>query len=459
MHTFADTALHPALIQATQRLGFTHPTPIQARALPPILAGHDVIAQAKTGSGKTAAFGLGILQRLADPPPPGPPTALVLGPTRELADQVAHALRQLAQCTPNTRVVTLCGGQPLRPQKNALSQGAHIVVGTPGRVADHLERGHLDLSRLTTLVLDEADRMLDMGFIDQVSGIARHCPQPRQTLLFSATFPTQVEALGASLQHNPVSVSVDTTVSAAHLRQEVVHCDPPDRFHTIASVLAAHNPESALLFCETRHDCEDLRHYLQDRGASVLALHGGLEQRERDDVLVQFSNGSARFLVATDVAARGLDIPALPLVIQAELSPDPEVHTHRIGRTARAGEQGCAVAIVASAREQARLERIQDAHNHVIPVAAPPTHTPRFQRAQFRTLLLLAGRKHKLRKGDVLGALVKDGGIPPGAIGQIHLAQRTCAVAVLRSHAVRALRYMRRGRVKKMRVRATLLGD
>jgi len=457
---FASVGLDPELVAATQRMGFTEMTPIQQRALPPILEGQDVVARAKTGSGKTAAFGLGLLQRVDSAQRARGPVALVLGPTRELVEQVAAELRRLAQCRANTRVVTICGGRPIRSQRNALNQGAHVVVGTPGRVADLLRRGDLDLSGLSTLVLDEADRMLDMGFIEEVSGIVDQCPKARQTMLFSATFPERIDALSAHIQRSPVMVKVDTAVSAADLREEVVYCARGERYETVAAVLAWHDPESALIFCETRQDCDGMQRYLARCGASALAIHGGLEQRERDDVLVQFSNGSARFLVATDVAARGLDIPSLPLVVQAELARDPEVHVHRIGRTARAGAQGLAICVVASEREEARLREIEATRGHAIAVATPPMDTqPRFRPSRYRTVLLMAGRKQKLRKGDVVGALVKDGGIPPAAIGDIHLAQTTCAVALERSQAAKAVRYLRRGRVKKVRVRATLLGD
>lgn len=460
MPSFADLSLHPALLEATERLGFHTPTPIQQQVLPAILGGRDLIARAKTGSGKTAAFGLGLLHRLPAGARPGPPVAVVLGPTRELVEQVAEALRQLAQCLPNTRIVSLCGGHPIRPQKNALEQGVHVVVGTPGRVLDHIERGHLDLTQVGTLVLDEVDRMLDMGFVDQVTELVAHCPAQRRTWVLSATMPEAIDSLCRAILQDPVAVSVDTVVAAESLRQEVVHCPRALRFEAVATVLGHHDPKQALVFCETRLDCDDLCDFLSRLGAPVLALHGGLEQRERDDVWVQFANGSARYLVATDLAARGLDIQSLPLVVQAELSPDPEVHVHRVGRTARAGEDGLAVSIVASQREEMRLDAVEASLGQRLPVVPVTLDAPpRFQPPRFRTLLLLAGRKDKLRKGDVVGALVKDAGVPPECIGDIHLTRRTCAVAIERDHARRALRQLRRGRVKKQRVRVTLLGD
>ena len=456
--SFSAIGLRPELVAATERMGFAQMTPIQERALPLILAGHDVVAQAKTGSGKTAAFGLGLLQELNTEAGCAAPVALVLGPTRELAEQVALELRRLAQLVPNTRVLTLCGGRARRRQEDALAQGAHIVVGTPGRVADHLRRGTLDLTGLKLLVLDEADRMLDLGFVEEVAGIVDLCPPARQTLLFSATFPARIEALSAQTQRDPVAVRLERAVSAQDLRQQVVRCAQGARYETVAALLAQHRPSAALVFCETRQDCDGLRKHLAALGASVIALHGGFEQRERDDALTLFSNGSARFLVATDVAARGIDIPDLPMVVQAELAHDPQIHTHRIGRTARAGSQGMAIAVVAGSHEEARLASIEEAHGATIPEAPAPSAGPlRFEPARFETLLLLSGRKQKLRKGDVVGALVKDGGIPPSAIGDIQLAQTTCAVAVERAHARAALKYLQGGRVKKARVRVQLL--
>ena len=456
--SFSELGLRTELLEALDQLGYATMTPIQAHALPPILAGADVVGQAKTGSGKTAAFGLGLLHRLD--PERRVTQAVVLCPTRELAEQVADELRRLANRSPNTRVVTICGGRPFRDQRLSLEQGAHVVVGTPGRVNQHLDRGTLSLAEMATLVLDEADRMLDMGFIEEVYSVISACPSERQTLLFSATFPDGITALSAQIQDQPVSVSLQARVDDDKLRQLVFACDPGQRREVLVQILAAYRPNAALIFCETRSQCDGLVGFLSHRGASALALHGGLEQRDRDDVLVQFSNGSARLLVATNVASRGLDIGAMPTVIIAELSPDPESHVHRIGRTARAGEDGLALSIVAGPAEQARLERIEAYLGQPIEPGPPLTagSAVTFLAPANRTLLLLSGRKDKLRKGDVLGALVKDGSIPADAIGQIDLAAKTCAVAVATEYADRALAHVQRGRLKNKRVRAVLLG-
>ena len=455
---FSTLPLRPGLLAALEQNAYLEMTPIQAQALPPILSGSDVVGQAKTGSGKTAAFGIGLINPLVTEQLEV--QALVLCPTRELADQVAAELRRLAQRIPNTRVLTLCGGRSFHEQRLALEQGVQIVVGTPGRLLDHLRKNTLCLSALRSLVIDEADRMLDMGFVDDVRTISQACPRPHQTLLFSATFPDEIAALSAQVQIEPTSVSVATQVAPEQLRQLAYLCERSQRHETLLQILAEHRPEAALIFCETRQDCDDVADFLAEHGAPALALHGGLEQRDRDDVLLQFTQGSIRLLVATNVAARGLDIPSLPAVIVTELSRDPESHLHRIGRTGRAGETGLALSIVAGATEQARLAAIEAFTGHALPRggALPNAKTVAFLAPLYRTLMVFSGRKDKLRKGDILGALIKDGQIPAEAIGRIDLSAKTCAIAIRRSHAQQALTFLHAARVKKKRVRAILLG-
>ena len=456
---FSTLDLRPGLLTSLEQHAYVEMTPIQAQALPPILQGADVIGQAKTGSGKTAAFGLGLLNPLVAERLEV--QALVLCPTRELADQVAAELRRLAKRIPNTRVLTLCGGRVFREQRLALGQGAQIIVGTPGRILDHLDKGTLILSALRTLVLDEADRMLDMGFVDEVLDITEACPPIHQTLLFSATFPDGIATLSAKVQTNPTSVSVETQVQPDQLRQLAYLCERHQRHETLVQILAEHRPDSALIFCETRKDCERVADVLEQHGAPALALHGGLEQRDRDDVLVQFTHGSVRLLVATNVAARGLDIPSLPAVIVSELSPDPESHLHRIGRTGRAGEVGLALSVVAGPAEQERLAHIEAFAGQPIPrgVDLPEGDSLAFLAPLFQTLMIFSGRKDKLRKGDILGALIKDGQIPAEAIGRIDLSAKTCAIAIRRTYARTALTFLHSARVKKKRVRAILLGS
>ncbi|MGR5558725.1 ATP-dependent RNA helicase DbpA, partial [Vibrio fortis] len=328
---FSSIALKPELIQTLDSLGYTEMTPIQALSLPSILGGKDVIGQGKTGSGKTAAFGLGVLQNLRVKR--FRVQSLVLCPTRELADQVAKEIRTLARGIHNIKVLTLCGGMPMGPQIGSLEHGAHILVGTPGRILDHLDRGRIDLSELNTLVLDEADRMLEMGFQDAIDAVIDAAPKQRQTLLFSATFPKQIKSIADRIMNNPEMVKVESTHDHSSIQQHFYKLEGTEaRDDALELLLLHHQPESAVVFCNTKKEVQNVTDELAHRGFSVIELHGDMEQRERDQALVQFSNKSISILVATDVAARGLDVDNLDAVFNFELSRDPEVHVHRIGR-------------------------------------------------------------------------------------------------------------------------------
>ena len=277
--SFDTLPLGPATLQNLQRLGYTTMTPIQAASLPLALAGHDLIAQARTGSGKTAAFALALLANLN--PRRFAVQALVLCPTRELADQVTQEVRRLARAEDHIKVLTLCGGATLRPQLASLAHGAHIVVGTPGRILDHLSRASLDLSALNTLVLDEADRMLDMGFHDDIAAVARACPQPRQTLLFSATYPPGIVKLSAAFMKTPREVTLQAAPPAAQIRQRFYEVRETERLHAVSQLLLHYRPVSTLAFCNTRQQCRDLVAVLQAQGFAALELHGELDQRDR----------------------------------------------------------------------------------------------------------------------------------------------------------------------------------
>ena len=349
---FAQLSLHPALLENLQSLEYHAMTPIQAQSLPAILEGKDVLAQAKTGSGKTAAFALGLLQKLDVRSLAV--QGLVLCPTRELADQVAGEIRRLARLIPNVKVLTLCGGMPINPQFSSLEQGAHIVVGTPGRVQKHLDKESLSLDSLKIWVLDEADRMLDMGFADAMREIAKGCPRQRQTLLFSATYPDDIQKLSAEFQRSPLSVRVESTHSAHQIEQRFFELPNQEaKFPALIKLLQHYQPRSAVIFCNMKQQTQQVADQLKAKGYSALALHGDLEQRERDQVVVRFANQSCSVLVATDVAARGLDIKELQAVVNYDITPDPEVHVHRIGRTGRAGKKGTAISLV-------------EAHDHLL---------------------------------------------------------------------------------------------
>ncbi|WP_256250573.1 ATP-dependent RNA helicase DbpA [Pseudomonas sp. NBRC 111123] len=429
-------------------LGYASMTPIQAQSLPVILRGQDLIAQAKTGSGKTAAFGIGLLNPIN--PRYFGCQALVLCPTRELADQVAKELRRLARAEDNIKILTLCGGVSLGPQIASLEHGAHIIVGTPGRIQQHLDKGTLVLDGLNTLVLDEADRMLDMGFFDAIANIIGKTPSRRQTLLFSATYPAGIEQLAADFMRKPQQVKVESLHADNQIEQRFIEIDPQQRLDAVTRVLGHYRPQSCVAFCFTKQQCEDVVAHLTAKGIVAQALHGDLEQRDRDQVLTMFANRSSSVLVATDVAARGLDIDGLDMVINVELARDAEIHVHRVGRTGRAGEKGVAVSLVAPA-EGHRAQAIEDLQKS--PLRWDQLDSLKNQGGApllplMSTLCIAAGRKDKLRPGDILGALTGDAGIPGKQVGKIAIFDFQAFVAVERALAKQAMQRLNSGKIK-----------
>jgi ATP-independent RNA helicase DbpA len=455
---FSLLPLTPAMLVNLEQLGYSSMTPIQAASLPIALGGHDLIAQAKTGSGKTAAFALALLHRL-DARHFGV-QALVLCPTRELADQVTQEIRRIARAEDNIKILSLCGGIPMRPQIASLEHGAHIVVGTPGRIMDHLERGTLDLASLNTLVLDEADRMLDMGFFDDIAYVAKQCPKERQTLLFSATYPPGIVKLSQQFLRKPQEIKLQEQHDNSKIRQRFYEVKDDERLHAVGLLLNHYRPVSTLAFCNTKQQCRDLLDVLRAQGFNALALHGELEQRERDQVLIQFANRSCSVLVATDVAARGLDIAQLEAVINVDVTPDPEVHIHRIGRTGRADQDGWALSL-ASMNEMGRVGNLEQAGrefewgklDELKPASGGPLTPPMI------TLQILGGRKEKIRPGDVLGALTGEAGYSAEQVGKINVGDISTYVAVERSIGRQALRKLSDGKVKGKRVKVRLLEE
>ncbi len=434
-------------------------TPIQAASLPLILEGRDIVAQAKTGSGKTAAFGLGIVHRLE--PTAYHTQALVLCPTRELAEQVANELRRLARALGNIKILTLCGGTPIRPQVESLKFGAHVLVGTPGRIMDHIDRQTVDLGAIHTLVLDEADRMLDMGFFDDVAKIVRNCPATRQTLLFSATYADDIRKASARFLKQPAQVKVESVHDAGQIVQYFYEVEGDKRLAAVAQLLEHFRPGSTLAFCNTKAQCRDLAQFLQARGFSALALHGDLEQRDREDVLVQFANRSCSVLVATDVAARGLDIDSLDAVINAEITPDPEVHIHRIGRTGRGDASGLALSLCAP-HELRWANQIEQYQGQPIQWAALRALKPAAGgrlRAPMVTLCIQGGKKDKLRPGDLLGALTKDAGFEAAQIGKINILDQVSFVALERHIARQAHDKLSSGNIKGRRFKMRFMAE
>ena len=448
-YDFASLGLNAALVDNLSSLGYTEMTPIQAQALPPILANKDVIAQAKTGSGKTATFALGLLNKL-DVKRFRVQT-VVLCPTRELADQVAVEIRKLARGIHNIKVLTLCGGMAFGPQVGSLEHGAHIIVGTPGRVEEHLRKANLNLDNLTTLVLDEADRMLDMGFQQALDDIISYMPKQRQTLLFSATYPAKIEKTAQRIMQSPVMVEVQDSHSKQSIVQSLYEVENDDaRVDAVRLLLQAHQPETTLIFCNTKIETDQLANALRAVGYEALALHGDLEQKQRDQTLVRFANRSASVLVATDVAARGLDIEALDLVINYQIARELEVHTHRIGRTGRAGAQGIACTLH-TPKENHKIGLLEDYLKQKLERDDLPPKALLRQAAfspPMVTIQIGGGKKQKVRAGDIVGALTGAEGIPGSEIGRIQVGDQWAYVAVTQEHGNTAFNRLSEGKIK-----------
>jgi ATP-dependent RNA helicase DbpA len=455
-HAFSELPLHSALIESLERSGYETMTDIQAAALPALLEGGDLIGKAKTGSGKTATFALTLLNKLR--PKNYYIQSLILCPTRELAVQVADEVRKLAKAMHNVKVLTICGGKPIGPQIGSLEHGAHIIVGTPGRIQDHLRKETLDLSRVETLVLDEADRMLDMGFLEDVEQIARACPKNRQTLLFSATYPEKIASMANRIMRSPIEVSVESQHSDAHIEQRVIEVEDSDKPELLARILRATQVPTAIIFANMKQDCDELASYLIAQGASALALHGDLEQRERDSVLTRFSQGSCRFLVATDVAARGLDVDDVALVVNVDLPRDDEVYVHRIGRTGRAGNTGKAYSFFTS-KQTYKLQRLEDERKQALQRLDAKSFKARgdFLEADWVTLEISGGKRDKVRPGDLLGALTVKEGIQGSDVGNIQIIPNASYVAVRAEHARHALNILNEGNIKGRKFRARKL--
>ena len=454
---FKNVELHAELLSNLDDLGFHSMTPIQALSLPEILDGKDVIAQAKTGSGKTAAFGLGILNKLNVRK--FRVQSLILCPTRELADQVAKEIRTLGRKIHNIKVLTLCGGVAFGPQKGSLEHGAHIVVGTPGRTEEHLRKQNLSLENLTTFVLDEADRMLDMGFGESIAQIIRYLPAKRQNMLFSATYPQNIDKLAAKVMVNPQRLEAPDQHDANTIQQLLCQItDKSKRTEGLVSLLQKYKPDSTLVFCNTKQLADDVSLELRNLGFSARAIHGDLEQRDRDNRLVQFSNNSLSILVATDVAARGLDIDSLDLVVNYHLSRDPEVHTHRIGRTGRAGNTGLACSLFHES-ENYKIELLEAVLEQALERIVIAPLDPGFRPAQpsMATLQIDGGKKQKVRPGDLLGALTGANGIEGSAVGKISIFDRTAYVAIKRTSSKQALAVLNAGKIKGRSFRARKL--
>lgn len=451
---FNTLSLSPEILSNLDSLGYISMTPIQEKGLPFILKGKDVIGQAKTGSGKTAAFGLGILSSLDVAQTHV--QSLVLCPTRELAEQVTTEMRRLARSIPNVKILSLCGGTDEKHQKKSLEYGVHIIVGTPGRIYKLLLSKAIELDKLKTFVLDEADRMLDMGFADDINKIERYTPEMKQTLLFSATFPDSIESLSSHIQNDPEFIKVDTSHDENSIKQVFYQLEShKDKTDMVQKILGTHLPKSTVIFCKTKLICDSLVKDLQKRGIDALALHGDHEQRDRTLVLTKFSNRSLRVLVATDVAARGLDIDDLELVINFDLSSDPEVHVHRIGRTGRVGKEGLAISLFID-KEQFKIDGISEYLNTTFKYSDPSNLECEKDfdfLPEMKTLFISGGRRDKLRPGDIVGAILGTSGVDASCIGDINVLNILTYVAIKADVAQKVLEGLQNGKIKKRNFR------
>jgi len=452
MSTFASIEAFPKmLLETLNTLHFTTMTEIQEKAITPILEGKDILAQSKTGSGKTLAFGLPCV--VHTDMNKNTPQTIIITPTRELSDQIAVELRKVAAYKPNLKILTLYGGVPLRAQAESLAKGAHILIGTPGRIQDHLAKETLELNSIKTLVLDEADRMLDMGFYDEIVKIGSNMPRTKQTLLFSATFPQNIEKLAKALLKQPLTIKVDTIQESDKI-EEIVY-ETSDKFKTLTALIQSYKPESLLIFCNTKAEVMSLTDALQQRGHSTIDIHGDLDQRDRNESVIAFSNGSKRIMVATDVASRGLDIKNIALVINYDLPFDKEVYTHRIGRTGRADASGIAISLyspndsekcayITSQAQSAQMKdlRVDGSFKMV---------------SLYDTLCINGGKKTKLRAGDILGTLCKEIGIDPKMIGKINITETKSYVALHHTVVDKVFKALKKTTIKKKKYIAWIL--
>jgi len=462
---FSELPIRPKLKSAIAGMGFESLTEIQAQAIPTLLAGKDLIGQSKTGSGKTLAFSIPLLEKLQSAKQH--PQALVILPTRELAVQVAREMRRLGRDMPGFQVTILTGGQSFRDQKFALSRGTHVVIGTPGRILDHLTRGTLFLPEVSTLILDEADRMLEMGFQEDLTKILEQIPVKRQTVLFSATFPKTIEKLSEGIQSNPDRIVVQSPVEENKSIDETLIRATGNSASELAAVITALNPGTAIVFCNLKATVKSVTDSLKKAGFSAEMLSGDLEQSDRDRVMAKFRNQSLRVLVATDVAARGIDVDALDLVVNFELPREKEIYTHRIGRTGRAGKNGIALswvthpqhAIVRKLSARGDVKKFDSAAEYLETLQLPAKKgDATAAAAAMKTLYISGGRKHKLRPGDILGALTGDAGKFSGEdIGKIEIHDFFSYVAVKAEIANLALKRLREGRIKSRRFNVELV--
>jgi ATP-dependent RNA helicase DbpA len=457
MATFEKLALSPALLQRLDEMNFHTPTPIQLAAIPILLTGQDVAGQAETGSGKTAAYGLPILQLVN--PQIQAIQALILVPTRELAVQVRHELKQLAQKLENLKISAFYGGHAFSQERASLAFPPQVLVATPGRLTDHLNRQTLSLSQTKLLVLDEADKLLEMGFADEIDQIVEATPVRRQSILFSATMPEEVKQLIADSLKNPQFVQVSPHAIPDQVRLVGIKVTQPEKQQALINLLQGIDPAGTVVFCNTRGASDDVAAMLAGHGFGARSLHGGMEQPDRDKAMTLFRNGTTQVLVATDLAARGLDIAALKTIIHYELPDDEAAYLHRSGRTGRAGRGG-EVYTLATTRDEKTLRDWglvrMDEWLSVDTLAQRASETVPGTEA-FVTLHINAGRKDKLSPRDIVGALIAAAGLKADQIGRIEVQDKASFVAIPANQAKQVVEALLVGKIKGRKFRVSVM--
>ena len=447
--SFADLGLDPAVLEAVAAVGYEKPSPIQAQTIPALLAGKHLLGVAQTGTGKTAAFALPLLSRIDASVME--PQILVLAPTRELAIQVAEAFTTYASKFRNFHVLPIYGGQDFFPQIKGLRRGAQVIVGTPGRMLDHLRKGTLKLDSLKALVLDEADEMLRMGFIDDVEAILAKTPDNCQRALFSATMPPQIKKVAQTYLRDATEVKIESeTRTVERISQFVLPVYAERKLDALTRILEVEPVDGTIIFVRTKAETTLLAEKLSARGHAVAPLNGDLNQRQREQTVEDLKRGKKDIIVATDVAARGLDVPRITHVINYDVPYDTEAYIHRVGRTGRAGEKGLAINLVAprESRRAMAIEELQGAPLNWHPVSSLKPREGEPMQPPTVTLCIGAGRKDKLRPGDILGALTGDAGIAGNKVGKITVTDYQAYVAIDRDSADLALERLLKGKIK-----------
>jgi len=444
---FKDLDIPNTLIANLDSLNYKEMTPIQEASIPHILDGKDIIGKAKTGSGKTLAFALPLIYKIKAKQQN--PQTLIVVPTRELGEQIAQELKKIARYKAGVKIVTLYGGTSLTKQVISLEKGADILVGTPGRLLDHLSRETIELSEIKNLILDEADRMLDMGFADDILKIVSKLPKKRQNLLFSATYPENISKLTSIILNNPINIEIEPQKKHTTIEERGFKVENKEK--ALITTLQSFQPSLALIFCNTKAKTGEIGDMLHNKGFDTAVLNGNLEQYQRQEMLLQFANGSLPILVATDLASRGLDIEGIDIIINYDVPMKPQEYIHRIGRTGRADAKGLAITLC----DDYTIKKLKEVRPSLdienIDVLQPNKNF--YLQGEVETLCIDGGKKKKIRAGDILGTLCKDIGIEPKLIGKIDIYERNSYVAINKSVIKRAFNGLRGGKIKKRRVR------